>query len=178
MSRSPRTSRGDIHRHGDLEIAEDLPFQRREWLAERVAWAVMALLIAAALSGLFGTGPLSRTTAGDEAGPIWLEYERFARLLAPAPLRVHLGPGASREETVQVWIDRQYIDSLELQQVMPSPDSMEVGLERLIFTFRLAEGGGAAMITFNMRPIHVGSLSGQVGLINVPAVPVQQFIYP
>jgi hypothetical protein len=168
----------DVHRHGDLEIAENLPFQRREWLAERVAWAVMALLIAAALIGLFGTGPLSRTTAGDEAGPMWLEYERFARLLAPAPLRVHLGPDAARDGTVLMWIDRQYIDSLELQQVTPEPESMEVGAERLIFTFRLAEGDGAALITFNMRPIHVGSLSGRVGLINLPAVPLQQFIYP
>ena len=57
MSRRSRKGGADSHRHGDLEIDEDLPFQRREWFAERVAWAVMALLIAAALLGLFGTGP-------------------------------------------------------------------------------------------------------------------------
>jgi hypothetical protein len=136
MGKRGRTRRADVPRHGDLEIQEDLPFQQREWIAERVAWAVMALLVAAALLGDFGTGPLSRTTAGDEAGPMWLEYDRFVRLLAPAPLRVQLGPGAARDGMVRLWIDRRYIDSFELQQVTPQPDSMELGIERLIFTFR------------------------------------------
>lgn len=178
MSKRGRKSGADLHRHGDLEIEEDLPFQRREWFAERVAWAVMALLIAAALLGLFGTGPLSRTTAGDEAGPMWLEYERFARLLAPALLRVHVGPGAAKDGIVRVWIDRRYIDRLEVQQVTPQPDSTELGGERLIFAFRRAEDDGAATITFNARPTHAGSLSGQVGLIDGPAVSLQQFVYP
>jgi hypothetical protein len=178
MSKSSGTSGSNVHRHGDLEITEDLPFQRREWLAERVAWTIMALVIAAALLGLFGTGPLSRTTAGDEAGPLWLEYERFARLLAPAPLRVHLGPGAARDKPVLVWIDRRYIENLELQQVTPEPDSMEVGDERLIFSFQWAEGNGPAAVTFNMRPSRVGSLSGRVGLINGTAIKIQQFVYP
>jgi hypothetical protein len=117
MSERGETSRASVRRHGDLEIQEDLPFQRREWLAERMAWAVMGLLIAAAILGLFGTGPLSRMTAGDWAGPLWLEYERFARLLAPAVLRVHLGPAAARDRTVSLWIDRRYMENVELQQV-------------------------------------------------------------
>jgi hypothetical protein len=132
----------------------------------------MALLIAAALLGLFGTGPLSRTTAGDEAGPLWLEYERFARLLAPAPLSVHVGPGAERGGIIRVWIDRRYLDSVELQEVTPQPDSTAVGAERLIFSFRQAEDEGAAVITFNMRPSRFGSLPGRVGLIGGPALPV------
>jgi hypothetical protein len=60
MSESGPTSWAEVQRHGDLEIQEDLPFQRREWLVERVAWGVMALLIVAALLGLFGTGPDDR----------------------------------------------------------------------------------------------------------------------
>ena len=178
MSESGRRSGANLQRHGDLEIPEDLPFQRREWVAERVAWAVMALLIAAALLGFFGTGPLSRTTAGDEAGPLWLDYERFARLLAPAPLRVHVGQGAARDGIVRVWIDRRYLDSVELQQVTPQPDSTELEAERLIFSFRQADGEGAAVITFNMRPSRFGSLPGRVGLVEGPALQFQQFVYP
>jgi hypothetical protein len=178
MSESGQRSQADVRRHGDLEIPEDLPFQRREWLAERVAWAVMALLIAAALLGLFGTGPLSRTTAGDEAGPLWLEYERFARVLAPAVLTVHVGPAAARDRTLRLWVDRRYLESVELQQVTPQPHSTAAGLERLIYDFRLAEGERAAAITFNMRPSRFGSLPGRVGLIGGPAVRFQQFVYP
>jgi hypothetical protein len=33
MIEGPERSRADVQRHGDLEIPEDLPFQRREWVA-------------------------------------------------------------------------------------------------------------------------------------------------
>jgi hypothetical protein len=91
---------------------------------------------------------------------------------------VHLGPSAGRDGIVSVWIDRHYIDNVELQQVTPQPDSTAVGGERLIYTFRRADGKGEAAITFNMRAIRVGSLFGRVGLVNGPALPLEQFIYP
>jgi hypothetical protein len=178
VSKGGRMSRSDLQRHGDLELVEDLPFQRREWLAERVAWSVMALVVGAAILGLFGSGPLSRSIAGDEAGPLWLEYERFVRLLAPADLKVHLGPGAAAQPTVRVWIDRRYMESAELKQVTPQPVGMEAGAERLILTFRRVDGDRSTAITFNMRPSRSGSLSGRVGLIDGPTVRFDQFVYP
>ena len=54
---------------GDLEVGQDLDFQRREWAVQRVGWGAMALVILAALLGLFGSsGPLSRaaTNAADD----------------------------------------------------------------------------------------------------------------
>ncbi len=77
MSKGGRTRRAGVPRHGDLEIPEDLPFQRREWVAERIAWTVMALVVGAAVLGLFGSGWLSRSIAGDQGAPVWLEYERY-----------------------------------------------------------------------------------------------------
>ena len=43
-------------RAGDLEIVEDLSFQRREWRVQRGGWVVMAVLILLALLGLTGRG--------------------------------------------------------------------------------------------------------------------------
>ena len=65
------------HRVGDLEISQDLTFQRRSWIVQRVGWVMLALLILAALGGLFGPGPLSRARAGPHDGPLWVEYQRF-----------------------------------------------------------------------------------------------------
>jgi hypothetical protein len=167
-----------VQRHGDLEIQEDLPFQRREWLVERVAWGVMALLIVAALLGLFGTGPFSRATAGDETIPLSLEYDRYGRLLAPATLRVHIGRDIGDDGFVRVWFERRYMETVELQQVTPEPENAEAAGDRLIFAFRLTDPERPSAITFNIRPSRFGLLSGRVGLIDGPTLRFQQFVYP
>src|SRR5947209_3798236 len=62
------------------EIQQDLPFQRRLWNFQRIAWAIMLLVAVAALLGLFGTGPLDNAKVGREGSPLWLEFNRFGRL--------------------------------------------------------------------------------------------------
>jgi hypothetical protein len=52
-----------LGRAGDLEVEQDLDFQQRTWALERAGWIVMLLIIAAALAGFFGGGPLSPTTS-------------------------------------------------------------------------------------------------------------------
>jgi hypothetical protein len=171
-----------IRRVGDLEVDQDLEFQRREWLAERIGWAVMALLVLAALLGLFGTGPLTRATAGDRAGPLWIEYERFNRLLAPSTLRVHLGAGAALGGEARVWLDRRYLESIQLQRVMPQPDGVEAAPDRMVFVFRVAEPDQPTAITFSFKPEHVGSLPGRAGLAGAAPsdqpLRFRQFVYP
>jgi hypothetical protein len=44
----------DTHRTGDLQIDQDPDAQRHHWIAERVGWTVITLVILAALLGLFG----------------------------------------------------------------------------------------------------------------------------
>ena len=57
---------------------EDMRFQRRSWIAERVGWAVLIVLALIGLIGAFGTGPLSWQTAS--GGSLSVEYERFQRI--------------------------------------------------------------------------------------------------
>jgi hypothetical protein len=49
-----------------FQIDEDLNFQRREWKIQRAGWVTMALVIIAALLGVFGAGPLSSATIETE----------------------------------------------------------------------------------------------------------------
>jgi len=66
-------------RVGSLEIVQDMTFQRRAWVVQRIAWVVMLLIVVAAVLGLFATGPLSGTTAKTDDGVLTIEYGRFAR---------------------------------------------------------------------------------------------------
>ena len=63
----------DNTRVGDLEIDQDLRFQKREWAFERASWVVMALVVLAGLLGLLGRGPMSDQTAVSGDGLVTVE---------------------------------------------------------------------------------------------------------
>ena len=54
----------DLRRIGDLDLNQDLDHEARESRAQSIGWAVIAVLLVAALAGLFGGGALSSRMAG------------------------------------------------------------------------------------------------------------------
>jgi hypothetical protein len=93
-------------RDDGLQITEDLDFQHRIWKLQRIGWAVMVLLILAAVLGLFGRGILSRAVVTDAQGQLSVEYSRFARFQAPVELVVRIQHAA--DEAPSFWISREY----------------------------------------------------------------------
>src|SRR6266851_10114867 len=63
-------------------VREDMRLQDAFWAWERATWAVIAIIVLIALTGLFAHGPLSERTVA-EAG-LSLTYERFQRVTALA----------------------------------------------------------------------------------------------
>ena len=92
-----------------LELEQNLDFQQRSWALQHLGWAVMGLLILAALLGLFGAGPLSSLTTGSQDGLLVLQYDRFWRLQSPMILRVILRPMAIQASEAQIWLSRAYL---------------------------------------------------------------------
>lgn len=146
----------------DLEIVEDLDYQRRSWIVQRVGWVVMGSLSLAGLLGLFGPGLLSWAKAGKPGDRLWLEYERFERFQSPAQLRVHVAPGASQTGQTRLQIDRDYLEQIQLQQVTPQPWRVEAAGDQLGYIFQIAKPEQSTAITFYFQPQQIGSLSGSV----------------
>ncbi len=164
------------HRVGEIEVAQDLAFQRREWALQRVLWVAIAVLLLAGLAGLFGSGPLSHAETGTAA--LSLEYERLARLYTPSELKVRIGPGAATDGTVVLWLDRAFLDTNKLEAVLPEPEDEEAGGERVIYRFAVAEPGSPIEVTFELEPERVGRVEGRVGLVEGPELAFGQFVYP
>ena len=167
-----------VPRRGDLQIGEDVDFLRRAWRVQRVGWALLVLILLAALLGLTGTGPLSQATAGSEGGPVRVEYERFVRANAVTDLRVRLGPGVPREGRARLWFDRQYLHKVEVTGVVPEPESVEVSPDRVTYVFLAAEGGGPVELAFDLKPMRFGSWSGRMGAGDAEPVHLRHFVYP
>lgn len=164
-----------IHRVGDLEIAEDLPFQERMWRLQRVGWLVFALIVAATALGLFGAGPLSSATA--EQGALRVEYQRFERFETPGSFDVHVAPGAAGA-TLELSLPHEYLQHVEVTTISPQPRAVRDAGDRVTYEFALQDAGSPAWITFHVTPQRPGPLRARVGLGDEPPLEFTQFVYP
>jgi hypothetical protein len=168
----------EIIRVGDLEIDQDLDFQQRSWMVQGIGWVVMPLIVLAALLGLLGSGPLSSATAGSEAGPLWLEYDRFGHHQGPMTLRFHLGAKAVSEGMARLWLSQDYVEKIQIEQVTPEPERVEMSSGGLTYIFPVTEPNQEMIVTFYLKPDKFGPLTGQVGLVEGQSLHFNQFIYP
>jgi hypothetical protein len=167
-----------LKRIGDIDINQDLAFQRTCWTAQRIGWIAMALLVLSALLGLFGRGLFSHTLIRDPSIPLSVEYERFGRYQSPLTLRVHVNPGASAVGTVGLWFSQDFLRNVRIQSITPQPDRAELSPNGTVYIFGLAQRnqGGEAIVHF--EPLIIGALSGKVGLTESHTIAFTQWIYP
>jgi hypothetical protein len=164
-------------RKPQAEIPQDIAFHHRLWVVQRVGWIVALLIIALALGGLFGGGPLSDVRAGDAA--LTIEYDRFMRRDSPTEIRIDAQPSAENE--IRIAFTRDYIHEMRVDSILPYPQRVETLAGEVLFVFRIAPQARSARITINAMPLHVGSLQGRVRIVgdaNAPSIPLDQFVWP
>ena len=166
-----------MQRHEDLQLEEYPDFQRREWTTQRVAWGAMLLVVLAAAVGLFGIGPLSEATAGDE-GRIVVDYERFVRFHSQTDLHVRLSGDAVSEGQATVWLSTDYLDAMQVEQVTPEPEGIEVSSDRMTFRFEADPEASEVDVSFALLPDRIGNLAGEIGAGDGPGFGFNQFVYP
>src|SRR5918998_947773 len=81
---------------------------------------------------------------------------------------------------IRLWINREYLKSLQVQEVDPQPDTVEVTPERLVYIFNAKEGSEdrPTEVTFELEPDEMGTLAGRVGLDGGASQSFEQFVYP
>jgi hypothetical protein len=167
----------NIPRVGDLEIGQDLQFQRWEWIFQRVGWVVLVAIILAALAGLLGHGPLSRTQTADPDNKLTIEYNRFLQYHDPSTLTIRVNEGASGPE-LRLSFGRDYVEQLDIQAVVPPPVRVEAGADRAVYVFRVAEAGRPLMVTAHFEANRMGPLRGEIGIDEQEPARFRQFVYP
>ncbi len=163
--------------HPGLEIDAPLRFQHRTWVVQRIGWGVFALLIVAALAGLFGSGPLSTRTAGSPAD-LQVTYERFARLHAPTTFEIRADGRLTRDDTLTIALSGDAVRGLELTSTMPPPDSTSVVQDGVLLRFRTDSRPGEITVVLHTKPQKSGSLTSRVTIAGGPAHRISQWIYP
>jgi hypothetical protein len=153
-------------------VEEDMRFQRREWRIKRLAWAVFAIAVFAALCGVFSRGPFSETRAASDDGALVVEYARFERDGAPSRLVVHV---PATDGAASVYLDRSFHETFSVDGVEPRPveaRSFDGGV-RYVF----ASETSPAVVRFEVTPGH-GGFAESVIADGTRRVSIRQLIYP
>lgn len=168
----------ELRRVGELELGEDVGFQRKEWRFERVGWALMALVLAAALLGLLGPGPLSSATAGKEGGALWANYDRFAHRSALTTLEVHAGRETVQEGQLRLWVSRSLLAGNEVRAIQPEPDQASTAGDRVVYTFAVDDPAQGVDVIFYLEPRQYWRQRVALGVEGGPEVGFTQVLYP
>lgn len=124
----------------DRPVREDMRFQRRYWLFERIGWVVLILIVAAAAGGIFAGGPLSAAAAGGSG--ISAVYERFARRGVDTRVVVTMSAG----QTLRL----QGTEGFDIAAVEPRPAAARGEGGGLAYDFAPADG--RREITLRLTP--------------------------
>jgi hypothetical protein len=163
--------------HANLDLAQDLDHQQRDWLIQRAGWVAMALIVVGALLGLFGAGPLSTAHVTGDQG-LRGEYRRFWRMQSPMTLRVTLPASARHDRERAVRVDRGYFDAVRITYVNPPPERVEAGNGELRYVFAISNSLDPVTVSFTLEAPTPGAFEGRAALDAGPWVGFSQFIYP
>lgn len=158
-----------LKRIGDFDINQDLAFQRRSWSLQRIGWGLSALVLIAALLGLFGHGPLSEATTDDPSLPIRLAYERFGRFGSPLVLRIRVEPAAAPDGRLSLWLSQGYLEGVHIQRITPHPIAQHLSAGGVFYHFQLTQPVESSEVAFHVEAQEVGLLSGRIGLTEARA---------
>lgn len=145
-----------------LQVEEDRPWQETLWTAQRVGWAIMALLIVAALIGITGKGGPVASASASVAGAT-IEYPRITRWQSQDQLVVRLPPSASGEAEVE--LSRAFGDLFTVESVQPEPSKVEATGTGYRYAFDV-RGGGEKLVRFNIkanRPVLWRAVEASIG---------------
>jgi hypothetical protein len=156
----------------DLDhFPQDMPFQRRQWVFERVSWVVMGTVILLAALGFAGPGPLSHRSVATPDGSLRIEYHRFIRYQTPYEVTFCLRQTAS---DTSVSIARDYLRDLEVQFVNPQPAIVSGDGQWITYTFRGSDV--QAVFTFESQRFGPSTLRLKAG--DQQSLELNQFVFP
>ncbi|MGN6599453.1 MAG: hypothetical protein ACTHMW_09285 [Actinomycetes bacterium] len=178
MSISEKESSELLTRADDLQLDQDLRFQRREWRIERVAWWLALLVIVAALAGLFSNGPLSNTSAASPSGDLRVDYQRFARHLGQNSLSITVQPTAFHDGVATIVLDSSIAATLQITSISPQPQSMSsAGGSTVIQVATVGDAPAQVLIQYAAAGagLHTGTISSG---LDRHGADLWEFVYP
>jgi hypothetical protein len=162
--------------NNEIEVGEDLEFQRKWWRFENVAWILFSLIIVLDLAGLFGRGPIAKAELRAGDGTIDVNYERIGRTESPSIITIDFGPSAIHDGKIKLYISESLVKGLGTQRIVPAPTETTVGEGGLTYTFPASKPPAA--IDLALQPSGPGIYHFTIGVENAKPIQAKVFVVP
>lgn len=169
---------GALTRTGDLHVDQDLGFEKREWRVQIVGRFLMIAIVAAALLGFFGAGPVSLTEARDATGDLSVVYEHYGRRGSTTNLTVTVEPAAFTNGNAAVWVSSDYLGKMQVDAVTPAPDQVTAQDDGYVYAFPVGQPEDAVVVTFDFTIDSMGPATGRIGLPGAEPLELDHFFTP
>ncbi len=143
---------------GPLQVDSVDTFTGREWTAESLGWVLLGLALVAAMLGALGSGPLSSARAVSPSGRMTLDYQRITHQEADDQVVVEVVGGAGTG-TVTLQLGGEWLDGLDLRQVLPQPSEETATPEGVDLAIPV-RGGGPVRVVLSFRMRALGPTQG------------------
>lgn len=158
-----------------FDFLADPAFLRAETIFERVGWVFIALMVVAAMLGLFGKGYLSEAALKNEH--FHMKYERFLHFGDLTSLEIEVMPEKGESGVVAIAFSNAYMHRFRIERIQPDPESSAHG-DQILFWFTATGTGEPVKVQFRMEPQKIGALEGKIFVNGEDGYVFRQFVYP
>jgi hypothetical protein len=158
-----------------LNVGADEHFERPWRTTQKVVITLLVLFVVAGAAGLFGRGPLSKTTARGDDG-INLQYERFARSKTPAQVVLIVPDRAIRGDRLHILLPAKLVESFKIEQTTPLPTRITPKTAGLYLEFEHAPKQDL-LVRFAQEPQHAARVS-EAFQVEQQQISFRQIVYP
>src|ERR1700733_8841371 len=162
--------------NNEIEVGEDLEFQRKWWRFENLAWILFTLIIVLDIAGLFGRGPIARAESRSADGTIDVKYERIERTDSPSILTIEFGPSAIQDGKIKLYISESLVKGLGTQRVVPAPTETSIGDGGLTYTFPASKP--PASVDLALQPSGPGIYDFTINVVGAQPVHAKIVVVP
>ena len=160
----------------EVEVGEDLDFQRAWWRFENVVWIIFSLIIVLDLCGLFGRGPLAKAERRAVDGTVDVKYERIERTESPSMLTLRFAQSAIKDGKIKLYVSQSVVQGLGAERIIPAPIETAVGDGGLTYTFPATKP--PATVELALQPTGPGLYHLTVGVPGAQPVLASVFVVP
>src|ERR1700691_1469379 len=162
--------------NNEIEVGEDLKFQRKWWRFENFAWILFTLIIVLDVGGLFGRGPIAKAERRTADGTIDVKYERIERTDSPSIMTIDFGPSAIQDGKIQLYVSNSLVKPLGTQRVIPAPQDTVIGEGGLTYTFPATKP--PARVDLALQPSGPGIYDFPINVVGAQPVQAKIVVVP
>lgn len=152
-----------------LQLEDEIELHEKGWIAQRIGWLLMFILLVSTALGLFGNGWLSDETLA--IGDSQITYERFGRFELPMQLTIR---AQADQGGLTVSIPQSYLHCFNVSRITPEPSERKTVKGSIVYTF---EGKDEIIAKFYLEPETTGTLRAGIRVNNSLFTP-SHFIFP